>query len=41
MFGSSSSLPLLVGRGGGLLCEFVGKADKLSIILAAVAQSVS
>ena len=30
VFGLSSSLPLLVGRGGGLLCESVGKADLLS-----------
>ena len=27
MFGSSSSLPLLVSEGGGLVCESVGKAD--------------
>ena len=27
VFGSSSSLPLLVSEGGGLLCESVGKAD--------------
>ena len=27
---SSSSLPLLVSEGGGLLCESVGKADLLS-----------
>ena len=32
MFGSSldSSLPPLIGAGGGLLCESVGKADMLS-----------
>ena len=31
MFGLSSSLqPLIVGRGGGLVCESVGKADLLS-----------
>ena len=30
MFGSSSSLPPLVGEGGGLVCESVGKADPLS-----------
>ena len=30
VFGSSSSLPLLVGVGGGLVCESVGKADLLS-----------
>ena len=30
MFGSSSSLPPLVGPGGGLVCESVGKADLLS-----------
>ena len=30
MFGSSSSLPLLVSEGGGLVCESVGKADLLS-----------
>ena len=30
MFGLSSSLPLLVGGGGGLVCESVGKADLLS-----------
>ena len=30
MFGLSSSLPPLVGGGGGLLCESVGKADLLS-----------
>ena len=30
VFGSSSSLPPLVGPGGGLVCELVGKADMLS-----------
>ena len=30
VFGFSSSLPLLVGGGGGLVCESVGKADLLS-----------
>ena len=30
MFGLSSSLPPLVGPGGGLVCESVGKADLLS-----------
>ena len=30
MFGLSSSLPPLVGRGGGLVCESVSKADLLS-----------
>ena len=30
VFGSSSSLPPLVGEGGGLLCESAGKADLLS-----------
>ena len=30
MFSTSSSLPLLVREGGGLLCESVGKADLLS-----------
>ena len=32
MFGSSSdsSLPPLIGVGGGLVCESVGKADMLS-----------
>ena len=30
MFGSGSSLPPLVGPGGGLVCESVGKADLLS-----------
>ena len=30
MFGSSSSLPLLVSEGGGLVCESVGKGDLLS-----------
>ena len=30
MFGSSSSLPPLVGPSGGLVCESVGKADLLS-----------
>ena len=30
VFGSSSSLPSLVGQGGGLVCESVGKADLLS-----------
>ena len=30
MFGSSSSLPPLVGPGRGLVCESVGKADLLS-----------
>ena len=29
VFGSSSSLPPLVGGGGGLVCESVGKADLL------------
>ena len=29
-FGSSSSLPPLVGEGDGLVCESVGKADLLS-----------
>ena len=29
VFGSSSSLPLLVSEGGGLVCESVGKADLL------------
>ena len=29
-FGSSSSLPPLVGPGGGLVCESVGKTDLLS-----------
>ena len=30
VFGMSSSLPPLVGEGGGLVCETVGKADLLS-----------
>ena len=30
VFGLSSSLPLLVGGGGGRVCESVGKADLLS-----------
>ena len=30
MFGSSSSLPLLVSEGSGLVCESDGKADPLS-----------
>ena len=30
MFGLSSSLPPLVGPGGGLVCDSVGKADLLS-----------
>ena len=30
VFGSSSSLPLLLIEGGGLVCELVGKADLLS-----------
>ena len=30
VFGSSSSLPSLVRKGGGLVCESVGKADLLS-----------
>ena len=29
VFGSSSSLPLLVSEGGGLVCKLVGKADLL------------
>ena len=29
VFGTSSSLPLLVNKGGGLVCESVGKADLL------------
>ena len=28
VFGSSSSLPLLVSEGGGLVCESVGEADR-------------
>ena len=30
VFGMSSSLPSLVGGGGGLVCQSVGKADMLS-----------
>ena len=30
LFGSSSSLPPLVGGGSGLVCELVGMADLLS-----------
>ena len=30
VFGTISSLPPLVSEGGGLVCEFVGKADLLS-----------
>ena len=30
VFGSSSSLPLLVSEGGGLMCKSVGKVDQLS-----------
>ena len=30
VFGSGSSLPPMVGPGGGLVCESVGKADLLS-----------
>ena len=30
VFGSSSSLPPLVGEGGGLVCKSVGKAGLLS-----------
>ena len=30
VFGTSSSLPPLVSEGGGLVCEYVGKADLLS-----------
>ena len=30
MFGLSSSLTPLVGGGGGLVCESVGRADRLS-----------
>ena len=30
VFGSSSSLPPLISKGGGLMCESVGKADLLS-----------
>ena len=30
VFGLCSSLPLLVGGGGGLVCESVGKADLFS-----------
>ena len=29
VFGSSSSLPPLVGEGGGLVCESIGKANQL------------
>ena len=32
VFGFSSSLPPLVGGGGGLVCESVGKADLFRII---------
>ena len=35
MFSLSSSLPPLVGVGGGLVCESVGKADLLSVHLVA------
>ena len=31
VFGLSSSLPPLVGGGGGLVCESVGKADRSTI----------
>ena len=31
VFGSNSLLPTLVGWGGGLVCESVGKADLLSV----------
>ena len=30
VFGTTSSLPPLVNKGGGLVCESVGKADLLS-----------
>ena len=30
VFSTSSSLPPLVSEGGGLVCEYVGKADLLS-----------
>ena len=30
VFGLSSSMPPLVGRGGGLVCESIGKVDLLS-----------
>ena len=30
VFGSSSSLPPFVSKGGGLVCESVGKVDLLS-----------
>ena len=30
MFGSGISLPPLISEGGGLVCESVGKAEKLS-----------
>ena len=30
VFGTSSSLPVLINEGGGLVCESVGKADLLS-----------
>ena len=29
VFGTSSSLPPLISEGGGLVCESVGKADRL------------
>ena len=35
VFGSSSLLPPLISEGGGLVCESVGKADRLSDILTA------
>ena len=30
MFGSGSPMPQIVGGGGGLVCEPVGKTDQLS-----------
>ena len=35
VFGTKSSLPPIVNNGGGLVCESVGKADRLLIILTA------
>ena len=40
VFGLSSSLPPLIGGGGGLVCQSVGKADLLGSFLWQAVQGV-